>query len=239
MPATNTKTTTPALATETKTTRALLLHADREAATALGAYLIGDEIDVTIGQTARQAASHLRAMTQSVELVLVHGSQLRDLDALQEAGLIAKSCPAIALCDGDAQDRTRALRRGCADAMTNPVDAAELVERIRIAGTVANDDAPVLTIDGGLTINRASRRVTVHGQEVELSKKQYDLLAALAADPQRCFRRDELLRTVWGYPEGATGRTLDSHVGRLRVALTEAGGDYIRTHWGVGYSLTR
>ena len=78
----------------------------------------------------------------------------------------------------------------------------------------------------------------MHGEAVHLAGKEFELLAALAAEPNRVFTKDELLRDVWGYRSFTRTRTLDSHVSRLRQKLERGSGDrFVVNVWGVGYKL--
>ena len=89
-----------------------------------------------------------------------------------------------------------------------------------------------------LSIDRASRRVTVDAEEVELSGKEFALLVKLALDPDRVFTREQLLRDVWGFRTYVPTRTLESHASRVRRKLAAAGRPgWIVNVWGVGYKL--
>ena len=89
-----------------------------------------------------------------------------------------------------------------------------------------------------LDIDLASRVVRVAGDAVQLSAKEYELLVALAEDPERVFRKEELLRNVWGFRSLGRTRTLDSHASRLRRKLNQNGeAAYVLNVWGVGYRL--
>jgi len=91
-----------------------------------------------------------------------------------------------------------------------------------------------------LTIDLASRVVRVAGRRVHLSAKEYDLLTALAAEPERVFLKDELLRDVWGFQSRGRTRTLDSHASRLRRKLNDGPNpEFVQNVWGVGYQLVR
>ncbi len=70
-----------------------------------------------------------------------------------------------------------------------------------------------------LVVNTLSRDVTAGGMKVALSAKEFELLATLAADPERVFSKQELLETVWGFRSPGRTRTLDSHASRLRQKL--------------------
>ena len=89
-----------------------------------------------------------------------------------------------------------------------------------------------------LTIDLASRTVRVAGERIQLSAREYDLLVALAEDPERVFEKEELLRDVWGFRSLGRTRTLDSHASRLRRKLNLNGEPtYVVNVWGVGYRL--
>jgi DNA-binding response OmpR family regulator len=90
---------------------------------------------------------------------------------------------------------------------------------------------------GPLQIDTLARQAWLNGTLLELSKKEFALLRALASDPTRVFTRDELLRGVWGYATVGRTRTLDSHAYRLRQKLGENGERLVVNVWGIGYRL--
>lgn len=92
---------------------------------------------------------------------------------------------------------------------------------------------------GSLTVDVPGRGATVDGEAVEgITAREFELLRTLAADPERVFTKQELLRDVWGYRHYGTTRTLDSHACRLRGRLRRAGGEGLLVNvWGVGYRL--
>ena len=72
---------------------------------------------------------------------------------------------------------------------------------------------------------------------IDLRTKEYELLVHLASEPQRVFRKQELMRAVWGYPVVCSTRTLDSHASRLRRKLNAVGGQWVINVRNVGYRL--
>ena len=91
---------------------------------------------------------------------------------------------------------------------------------------------------GELVVDRAARRVLAYGADVVLSTKEYALLLKLAAEPDRVFTREHLLRDVWGYRSYVPTRTLESHASRIRCKLADAGlSGWVVNVWGVGYKL--
>ena len=94
--------------------------------------------------------------------------------------------------------------------------------------------APAPVVRGALRIDPAARTLAIEGDEVDLTRTEFDLLLLLVANTGRAFSRDFLLECVWGHAHDGGGRIVDSHVGRLRRKLG-ALGDQIVTVWGVGY----
>jgi DNA-binding response OmpR family regulator len=91
---------------------------------------------------------------------------------------------------------------------------------------------------GPLEIDPVARRAYVHGTDIELAKKEFALLMALSAAPDRVFSKEELMRSVWGQEVTPASRTLDSHASRLRRKLRAAGADALVINcWAVGYRL--
>ena len=135
-------------------------------------------------------------------------------------------------------DRLRGFARGCDDYVAKPFLYEELVARMRAVLRRVNGPRRTVVSVGDLTVDLGARTVRVGGECVELSAKEYDLLVALVEDPQRVYRKDELLRNVWGFRSLGRTRTLDSHASRLRRKLNN-GGDpkYVLNVWGVGYRL--
>lgn len=145
-------------------------------------------------------------------------------------------CPVIVLGRADPDMKVRALER-CDDYLARPFVYEELVARIRAVLRRCPPRTELVEV-GPLVIDRAARRVLVHGDEVDLSQKEFALLVKLASDPDRVFPRELLLRDVWGYPSYSATRTVESHASRLRVKLTAAGlFGWVVNDWGVGYKL--
>ena len=138
----------------------------------------------------------------------------------------------------DAVDRVRAFQRGADDYVHRPIVYEELLARIRaVLRRMAPPNGDRLEA-GNLVVDRATRRVTVGGEDVQLAGKEFALLCQLASEPRRVFTKDELLRDVWGFRTHCRTRTLDSHVSRLRSKL-QCGRDdrFVVNVWGVGYRL--
>ena len=139
---------------------------------------------------------------------------------------------------GDPVDRVRGFARGCDDYVVRPFVYDELVARMRAVLRRTNGPRHPRLVVRELEIDLSSRVVTLAGDPVQLSAKEYELLVALAEDPERVFTKEELLRNVWGFRSLGRTRTLDSHASRLRRKLNRnAAAAYVINVWGVGYRL--
>jgi DNA-binding response OmpR family regulator len=140
--------------------------------------------------------------------------------------------------EADPVDRVRAFRRGCDDYLPRPFHYDELVARIHAVLRRTQRPAEML-VAGPLEIDARTRAAAFAGKPLSLSQKEYDLLLRLAADPERVFTKEELLRDVWDYRSNVRTRTLDSHVSRLRRKLRALDPEaaLLENVWGVGYRL--
>jgi DNA-binding response OmpR family regulator len=143
---------------------------------------------------------------------------------------------------GEESDRLVGLRHGADDYVVKPFSPAELVARIeavlrRTSPPAAAEAAPIE--HGPLRIDPGGRTVTLSGEELSLTQREFDLLAFLAAHPGRVFTRDQLMETVWEYPFFTDTSTVTVHVRRLRAKLGDDPSEprFIETVWGVGYRL--
>ena len=135
----------------------------------------------------------------------------------------------------DTTDKVRALAYGADDYVTKPFWPEELTARVR-----ARLRRPALQKDGRveigeLAIDMAARQVQIGGAEVELTRVEFELLAALARRPGAALTRAWLVENVLDPDRAGTERTLDVHVSRLRKKLGAC--NHVQTVWGIGYRL--
>ena len=143
---------------------------------------------------------------------------------------------------GEDMDKILGLEYGADDYITKPFNILEVKARIkailRRSGKKAEPVKPVNILEiNGMKVELDSRRVFVHGKELNLTAKEFDLLELLMAHPNKVYSRNELLDTIWGSTYPGDARTVDVHVRRLREKIEENPGEpvYIHTKWGVGY----
>jgi len=146
----------------------------------------------------------------------------------------------VIVCSGRATERERVelLNLGADDLLGKPFSFAELEARMR-AVLRRGHSTPSLTLEyGDLVIDEGTRTVTVATTEVPMTRKEFDLLAFLAAAPGRVFSRDDLLERVWGSNGRWQGRsTVTEHIRRVRLKIEEDPENprWITTIRGIGY----
>jgi two-component system, OmpR family, response regulator RegX3 len=137
---------------------------------------------------------------------------------------------------GDEVDRIVGLEIGADDYVVKPFSQRELLARIRaVVRRSSNVSAPESRFASRIQIDSRTRTVLVDGAEVNLTPKEFDLLAFLAAEPGVVFRRNEILEVVWDVDWFGTTKTLDAHVAALRKKLGHQG--WIEAVRGVGFKF--
>ena len=150
-----------------------------------------------------------------------------------------RNVPVIVLApSSDPVERVRALDRGADDVLGRPFAYEELLARIRALIRRSAATSGDVIVAGDLILDRPTRRVRVRDTAVDLSAKEFELVAKLASEPFRVFTKEELLREVWGYRALGRTRTLESHASRVRKKLCVDPDDrFIVNVWGVGYRM--
>jgi two-component system catabolic regulation response regulator CreB len=197
----------------------------------------------TTAGTVAEAEKHLTGVDLIVlDLMLPDGSGFDLLDRVRRG---PEPAAVIILSSRDAEaDRVAALETGADDYVTKPFSPREIVARVRAVLRRARPrgDAPATSAmaEPPLAVDEATRRASVLGKPLELTRVEFDLLACLLGARGRVFTRAQLIDKVWGDGFAITDRTIDSHVKSLRRKVADAGGHpaMIETVRGVGYRVT-
>ncbi|WP_448006758.1 response regulator transcription factor [Agromyces bauzanensis] len=216
--------------------------------------LIEDDAAIAAGilDALRQAgfeAAHAATGTAGLEAVeggdadlVLLDLGLPDVDGVEVCRRICatSTLPVIVVsARGDEFDRVLALEMGADDYLVKPFGFRELAARIRAVtrriaqGETAATPSPPSRTFGPLMLDVRSRRVSLDGEPVHLTAKEFELLEYLTSDPGAVMRRSDILRDVWGTSWYGTTKTLDAHVAAIRKKLGDAG--WIEAVRGVGF----
>jgi two-component system KDP operon response regulator KdpE len=145
----------------------------------------------------------------------------------------------VATARDDERETVRALDAGADDYVVKPFAAEHLEARIRAVLRRGGAAEPTAVEVGALRIDTGAREVTVDGRPVDLSRKEFDLLAHLATKVGTVVTKRELLAEVWHQPYGGGDKTVDVHLSWLRRKLGESAADprYVVSVRGVGVKL--
>ncbi|WP_394927013.1 response regulator transcription factor [uncultured Robinsoniella sp.] len=137
----------------------------------------------------------------------------------------------------DERDELLGFELGVDEYISKPFSPKILVARVEAILRRTNSISPdEIIIAGAIEINKAAHLVKVDGKPVDLSYKEFELLAYFVENQGLALSREKILNSVWNYDYFGDARTIDTHVKKLRSKLGEKG-DYIKTIWGMGYKF--
>jgi two-component system, OmpR family, response regulator RegX3 len=223
----------------------LIIDGDAQSRDSLAATLSVEGFDVVTASGGEEGAALVSSAFPSLILLDL---ELVDAQGLSVFRRIASTSavPIIVVTSRDDElDAVLALEAGAADHVTKPPRPRELTARIRaVLRRMGCDGQPVAEPEpdgryslGPVCLDVSVRQTTVYGREVELSRKEFDLLALLVSEEGRVVTRQQCMERIWRGRKMGDSRTLDTHVKRLRkkVELNPADPQHVMTVRGIGY----
>ena len=138
---------------------------------------------------------------------------------------------------GDERDELQGFELGVDEYVTKPFSPRILVARIEaILRRTSQGAAGEVLECGGIQVDKTAHQVLIDGRSVELSYKEFELLAYFMENKGIALSRERILNSVWNYDYFGDARTIDTHVKKLRSKMVEKG-ELIKTIWGMGYKL--
>lgn len=191
----------------------------------------------------KDGKSYFQAMLMNHPDLVMLDIMLPDMDGIEilkkmKKDSDMKEIPIImASAKGTEYDKVIGLDLGADDYLAKPFGMMEMVSRVKavLRRTKPNPEQMVLQA-GNLELDLGAHIVKVHGQRVQLTLKEYELLRLFMENINRVFTREQLLSNIWESDYFGETRTVDVHVGTLRTKLQDCG-SYIRTVRGVGYRM--
>lgn len=176
-----------------------------------------------------------------LDIMLPEEDGMSILGKLRASGATADIPVLMLTAKSSEYDKVVGLDNGADDYLAKPFGIMELLARIRAllrraerSGTSKNQ----IYTNGALTVDSARHTVTVEGNDIVLTNKEYQLLLLFLEHPEIVFTRDQLLDRIWGYSFDGESRTVDVHIRTLRTKLGDCG-ELIETIRGVGYKMSR
>jgi len=198
-------------------------------------------------ERATDGAAGLQKALENEYALVILDLMLPRLDGLSVCSRIRAKNPLLPIlmltAKSEELDRVVGLEIGADEYVTKPFSVRELMARVKAllrrsrAGHEEAAGKPVTVTLGELSVDFQKRRVTRAGSLVELTVKEFDLLALFVRNPGRTYSRTDLLNLVWGYQFEGYEHTVNSHINRLRGKIENDPGSprYLRTVWGIGY----
>ena len=206
-------------------------------------YLEAEGFEVLEGENGNDATQLIRASNPNLVVLDVGMPEMDGIEALREIRTFSDVYVVMLTARSEEIDKLIGLSVGADDYLTKPFSPRELVARIKAVlrrqrGAAAAPDADRLVF-AELTIDLGRRQVTVADTLADLTTLEFDLLAALAAQPGRVFSRRQLIEAIWGWDYFGDERVVDVHIRKLRKALGDDAGEptLIGTVRGVGYKF--
>ena len=201
-----------------------------------------DDMEVECAYDGEEALEKVRDGHFDLVLLDIMLPKLTGLEVCQQIREFSDVPIVMLTAKGDDMDKILGLEYGADDYITKPFNILEVKARIkaimrRIRAKQVEVVNPRMITSGEMRIDLDSRRVFIGEKEVNLTAKEFDLLELLITNPNKVYKRENLLNLVWGYDYPGDVRTVDVHVRRLRekVEVNPSEPRYIHTKWGVGY----
>jgi two-component system response regulator MtrA len=215
----------------------MVVDDDQDLSEMLGIVLNGAGYEVDLVNRGDQVMDLLRV--QKPDLVLLD-VMLPGMDGIEVAKAIREESmvPIVMLtAKGDTHDVVRGLEAGADDYMVKPFNPSELVARLKVRLRRSGIEGDSTLRIGNLEIDQVAHSIIRAGENIPLTRLEFELLLALAKEPGRVFTREALLSEVWGYQHAADTRLVNVHIQRLRakVEIDPENPELIVTVRGIGY----
>ena len=203
-------------------------------------YLVKEGYTVSCANDGAAALKTFREVTPELVLLDIMLPEKDGFEVCREIRKISNVPIIMLTAKGETIDKVLGLELGADDYIVKPFEPRELVARVKavLRRIEQKSDESREVVYPGLNVNLTTYELKILGKEVEVPRKELELLYFLASNPNKVFTRDQLLDSVWGYDVYVNSRTVDVHIHRLREKLDgiDAGWS-LKTVSGVGYKF--
>ncbi len=219
----------------------LIADDNKQITSILKEYAKNEGYEVKIAYDGKETLELFNKYNPDVVLLDVMMPKIDGFEVCREIRKISNVPVIMITARGEDFERIMGLDIGADDYIVKPFSPAEVMARVRaVMRRIMSDNTSnrIFKYDN-LTINMESYVVTIDNKNVDLTKKELEILWTLASNRNKVFTRDNLLNSIWGYDYYGDSRTVDSHIKRLRSKLDNFNHENweIKTIWGVGYKF--
>jgi DNA-binding response OmpR family regulator len=208
----------------------------------VGSYIEREGFEVSVAHTGPDAVQLAREKKPDLIVLDVMLPGFDGIEACRQLRTFTDAYIIMLTARDEEVDKVLALSMGADDYLVKPFSPRELIARIRAMlrrPRVAPAEEAQLLVVGGLTLDPEARTVAVDGDAIELTRTEFDLIAAMVARPKAAMTRRQLIDAVWGPNWFGDEHVVDVHVGHLRTKLGDNAAEprFLRTVRGVGYGM--
>jgi DNA-binding response OmpR family regulator len=221
----------------------VMLVEDDHSVRALVRMLLEDDgLNVVEAATGTQAVERFAIATVDLVLLDIRLPGMNGFEVCRQIRRTSDVPIIMVTAQQDSHDVVAGLEMGADDYVTKPFNDRELLARVRaqLRRRTGGLTAPSAIVLGDIEVRPDEGRASKCGEELSLTKTEFQLLSHMAQHPNRVWTRDQLLEHVWGYTYQGDGRLVDTHIARLRAKVESdpSNPDLIQTVRGIGYRLS-
>jgi two-component system alkaline phosphatase synthesis response regulator PhoP len=193
-----------------------------------------DVYSASNGLEAIKLAKSIRPDLIILDVMMPEMDGIEACEIIREDQVVGKTLITFLSARGEDYSQIAALNAGADDYITKPIKPKVLLSKVKsLLRRISNDQNEIIEFEN-LTIDKTGYRVFVEKNEISLPRKEFELLILLASKPDKVFKRDFILESIWGKDVIVGDRTIDVHIRKLREKI---GSSYLKTIKGVGYKF--
>ncbi|HAO60509.1 MAG: DNA-binding response regulator [Firmicutes bacterium GWF2_51_9] len=217
--------------------RILIIEDESKIARFIQLELNHEGYEVELASDGRDGLELLKTRPFDLVLLDIMLPSINGFEVLRRLRLFSSVAVILLTAKDDVIDKVMGLDSGADDYITKPFAIEELLARIRMALRKQNRTQVSLLTHKDLVVDVEKYKATLRGKEIELTKKEFDLLTILLQNKNKVCTRENLLERVWGYSYDGTTNAVDVYIRHLRVKIEDEDMSVIHTVRGVGYVI--
>lgn len=217
--------------------RILIIEDESKIARFIQLELNHEGYEVELAADGRDGLELLKTRPFDLVLLDIMLPSINGFEVLRRLRLFSSVSVILLTAKDDVIDKVMGLDSGADDYITKPFAIEELLARIRMALRKQNRTQVSLLTHNDLIVDVEKYKATLRGKEIELTKKEFDLLTILLQNKNKVCTRENLLERVWGYSYDGTTNAVDVYIRHLRVKIEDEDMSVIHTVRGVGYVI--